>query len=383
MSESIHTIKSIKDLGKSKKDENFDILLEIYQNENDVDLRREVVSSIGRQKDSTRIYNFIIDNYKKEKFMDVVYQMYRTILYKQSDEKFESLKAVFREYFNNEVIDNMDYYYQYHKAHPKKSKLAKNRFIDEPLLLEGDNIQSMKQLPEQSIQLIFTSPPYYNAREYSSFKSYSEYLEVMKATLIECHRVIEDGRFIVINVSPVISKRPGREFESIRYPIHFDFHRILVETGFIFVDEIIWAKPGASVPNRIGGFIQTRKPLAYKPKPVTESILVYRKKSPFLVDRNIGQYEKDDIYPSDNGIDVTNLWEISPHNSKKHPAVFPELLCEKVLHYYSYKGDIVLDPWAGTGTFGVAALKLKRVPVLCEINDNYIELIRQNIKKTI
>ena len=111
----------------------------------------------------------------------------------------------------------------------------------------------------------------------------------MKNVLRECSRVLEDGRFIIINVSPVITKRPGREFESVRYPIHFDFHSILQQTGFYFVDEIIWIKPESSVKDRVGGYRQTRKPLSYKPNCITESLMVYRKTAPFLLDEKIGR----------------------------------------------------------------------------------------------
>ena len=70
------------------------------------------------------------------------------------------------------------------------------------MLLVGDTEQTLSVLPDNSVQLIFTSPPYYNAREYSDYSSYDVYLEKMKSILIALHRVLEDGRFIVINVSP-------------------------------------------------------------------------------------------------------------------------------------------------------------------------------------
>ncbi len=114
----------------------------------------------------------------------------------------------------------------------------------------------------------------------------------MSQSLKACFRVLEEGRFIIINVSPVITKRAGREFESVRYPIHFDFHQILIDNGFYFVDEILWIKPDFSVPNRIGGYLRNKKPLEYKPNCVSESLLVYRKKAPFLLDKNIKIAEK-------------------------------------------------------------------------------------------
>ena len=186
----------------------------------------------------------------------------------------------------------------------------------------------------------------------------------MGIVLRECHRVLEDGRYILINVSPVITKRPGRNFKSKRYPIPYDFHQILTEAGFEFIDEIVWIKPEPSVPNRIGGYLQTRKPLAYKPNCITESIMVYRKDVPFLIDKNQEQYLTFSKFENCT-VDTSNCWYIAPSRDKNHPAVFPEELCEKVLRYYSFEKDVVLDCFAGSGTLGRVALRMSRIPVLC------------------
>ena len=257
----------------------------------------------------------------------------------------------------------------------KKTILKHTRQIIKPSLLMGDNRTTLNKIQEQQIQLIFTSPPYYNARLYSDYKSYQDYLDSMLETLKQCYRILEDGRFILINVSPVITKRVGREFESIRYPIHFDFHKILCESGFYFIDEIIWIKPEYSVPNRIAGYLQTKKPLSYKPNCITESIMIYRKNSPFLLDKNIKDYDKK--LKNDDEIDSTNCWYIAPKFDKNHPAVFPEELCQKVLKYYSFEGDVVCDPFAGSGTFGKVANTMGRIPLLCEQNLDYVEKLRQ------
>ena len=74
--------------------------------------------------------------------------------------------------------------------------------------------------------------------------------------------------------------------------------------------------------------------------------------------------------------DTSNCWHIIPKSNKLHPAVFPEELCRKILTYYSFKTDIVLDPFAGSGTFGKVALKMDRIPILCEINEKYCDIIR-------
>ena len=360
----------------SKK--NLKKLINLYHNTEKVELKREIVSSIGRQNktDIETVYKFIKDNVFKKNYMDVIYQFYRTILYNYSDFRFMKLGEKVEKFYDNEVIYKMKKY----KLEKKIKRNKKNKIIKKATLLEGDSKKTLKKINDVSIQLIFTSPPYYNAKEYSDYNSYKNYLEELKNIFLECCRILENGRFIIVNVSPVITKRAGREFESIRYPIHFDLHNILTECGFYFVDEIIWIKPEPSVPNRNGGFIKTRKPLSYKPNCITESLLVYRKECNFLIDKNIEEYKnfkpdfKENIYTS-------NCWYIAPAYKKEHPAIFPEELCERVLKYYSYPEDVVLDPFAGSGTFGKIALKNNRIPILCEKNVEYINYIKKNIIK--
>lgn len=372
------TITEIKKLGKEKSKKNLKNLIDLYHDTEKVELKREIVSSIGRQNktDIETVYKFIKDNVFKKNYMDVIYQFYRTILYNYSDFRFMKLGEKVEKFYDNEVIYKMKKY----KLEKKIKRNKKNKIIKKATLLEGDSKKTLKKIKDVSIQLVFTSPPYYNAKEYSDYNSYKNYLEELKNIFLECCRILEDGRFIIVNISPVITKRPGREFESMRYPIHFDLHNILTECGFYFIDEIIWIKPEPSVPNRNGGFIQTRKPLSYKPNCITESLLVYRKECNFLLDKNIEEYKnfepdfKEKIYTS-------NCWYIAPTYKKEHPAIFPDELCEKVLKYYSYPGDVVLDPFAGSGTFGKIALKNNRIPILCEKNVEYIDYIKKNIIK--
>lgn len=370
----IPTIEAIKKLGLEKSNSNISILVEMFDLDLNIDLKREIVSSIGRQKDNDRIYNFLNKEAFEKHYMEVIYQMFRTCLYKAKDDKrFKELRDRILKYYNNEVMQKMLEYYEYRQER-KSSKIYKKQ-IQKPSLLIGDNRKTLQKIQVQEIQLIFTSPPYYNARLYSDYSSYQNYLNFMQESLKQCHRILEDGRFILINVSPVITKRAGREFESIRYPIHFDFHKILLESGFYFIDEILWIKPEYSVPNRIAGYLQTKKPLSYKPNCISESIMVYRKNSPFLLDKNIKKYDKN--LKNDEEIDSTNCWYIAPKADKNHPAVFPEELCQKVLKYYSFEGDVVCDPFAGSGTFGKVALQMNRIPLLCEQNSEYAQKLKQ------
>ncbi|WP_300711946.1 DNA methyltransferase [uncultured Brachyspira sp.] len=371
-----YTLSDIKELGLKKSDENLDLLISMFYSTNySIELRREIVSSIGRQKNDEKILEFIKNNVYSCNIMELVYQMYRTCLYKQKNNyNFYKLGDDIYNYFDNEVLIKMKEYYEY-KNKFSSSDMNKSKTINKPTLLYGDNINTMKKIPDNEVQLIFTSPPYYNAREYSNYTSYKEYLKKIFLTLEECNRVLEDGRFIIINISPIITKRVGREFESIRYPIHFDFHNLLLKSNFYFVDEIQWIKPEVTVKNRNGGYQQTRMPLSYKPNCINESIMVYRKKSNFLLDKNIKKYNKSLANDKNIPIDTSNCWYISPKSSKVHPAVFPEELCRKVLTYYSFKYDTVLDPFAGIGTLGKVALEMERLPILCEINKKYYDIM--------
>jgi DNA modification methylase len=371
-----YTIEYIKSLGKIKDSLNTELLLKMFKEDLPNDIKREIASSIGRQNDNDRIILFIEKEFLSGHPMEIVYQMFRTCLYKKNfDSRFGELGERIRNAYKNEVLDKMSDYYNSKKS--KKSKFTNiDKHIFKPTLLIGDSEETIKRMPKKSVNLVFTSPPYYNAKEYSDYHSYKDYLAKMKKVFEAVNEVLEDGRFFIINVSPVISKRPGREFESIRYPINFDFHKILEEAGFYFIDEIQWIKPEPSVPNRIGGYLQTRTPLSYKPNCINESILVYRKKCNFLIDYNISKYISYNRH-QDESVDTSNCWFIPPVTDKDHPAVFPLELCRRIIKYYSFENDVVLDPFAGSGTLGRVAIKMKRIPIMCEINEDYAKVINE------
>lgn len=247
----------------------------------------------------------------------------------------------------------------------------------------GDSEKLLKETPSESIDLIFTSPPYYNARpEYSEYLSYEEYLLKIKKIIHEAHRVLNEGRFFVMNISPVLIRRASRSEASRRIAVPFDFHRLFIEEDFEFIDDIHWVKPeGAGwATGRGRRFAADRNPLQYKPVPVTEYVLVYRKQTDKLIDWHIRKHPNQKLVEEskiEDGYEATNLWKIHPANHKIHPAVFPLELAEKVIRYYSFKNDVVLDPFAGTGTVGKASVKTGRRFVLFENEPEYIEVIKQ------
>ena len=227
----------------------------------------------------------------------------------------------------------------------------------------GDSEELLLQTPSESVDLVFTSPPYYNARpEYSDYIQYDEYLLKMRKIIHQCHRVLNEGRFFVINIAPVLIRRASRNESSKRIAVPFDIHRIFIEEGFEFIDDIIWVKPeGAGwATGRGRRFAADRNPLQYKSVPITEYILVYRKSTDKLIDWHIRKHpDQKRVKESriEDGYEVTNIWKIHPAHSKKHPAIFPLELAEKVIRYYSFKNDVILDPFAGIGTVGKGRLQ--------------------------
>jgi DNA modification methylase len=253
-------------------------------------------------------------------------------------------------------------------------------------IAQGDSEEILQDLPAGSINLIFTSPPYYNARpEYTDYVTYEEYLLKIRKIIQNVHRVLAEGCFFVMNVSPVLIRRASRGEASKRIAVPFDMHRLFIEEGYDFVDDIIWEKPeGAGwATGRGRRFAADRNPLQYKAVPVTEYILVYRKHTDRLIDWNIRSHPDQELVDDsriDDGYERTNIWRITPAHDPRHPAIFPVELAEKVISYYSFKGDVVLDPFGGIGTVGKAATKLGRRFVLIEQNPVYISIMRDDAK---
>lgn len=249
-------------------------------------------------------------------------------------------------------------------------------------LFLDDCLVALPRLPKESIHLVFTSPPYYNARpEYAEYPSYGAYLRVMGKVFRECHRVLAEGRFIAVNVSPVIVPRTKRSESSTRLAIPFDLHRLLVRAGFEFVDDIVWVKPEGAGSGRNRGFFVHRQPLQYKPTSVTENIMVYRKQTSMLIDRTLRSYP-DSIRNASRihgDYESTNVWHINPDSNFNHPAVFPVELAENVVRYYSFVGDTVLDPFVGSGTTLIACLKHNRIGIGIERDAKYYQFALRRI----
>jgi len=336
---------AVKNIGKLCDEKYLGELENIAISDESTMVRREAISSIGRMRNKNAIP--VLIKRLKDSDPKIVLQAIRGLLVFSSDEKviIELKKLVDHP---NEVIKNViekEFFDQsrveYNGDHCKSPDYLKN------VVVNGDVIDILKIVPNESLHLTFTSPPYYNARDYSIYQSYYEYLEFLRDVFKEVHRITKEGRFFILNTSPIIIPRVSRQHSSKRYPIPFDIHPFLIEMGWEFIDDIIWVKPEFSAKDRNSGFRQHRKPLAYKPTAVTEYLMVYRKRTHKLIDWNIRQYDYKTVQESKvfGDIDQINTWNIDPTFDKTHTAVFPMELCLRVLKYYSFKNDLVFDPF--------------------------------------
>ena len=376
-------ILSVKNLAKLSKLEFLELFKNIAISDADSSVRREAVSAIGRIRDP--INQKILIDLLNDPDPKIVCQAIRGLLVfkgnilvdaslnKLINHQNEVVRAaIHKEYYSNNKIEVNS------QHHCDSFDYLKN------VVVNSDVREVLKLVPDESIHLTFTSPPYYNARDYSIYPSYKAYLKFLEEVFLETYRITKEGRFLVLNTSPIIIPRISRAHSSKRYPIPFDIHHYLTEMGWEFIDDIIWMKPEYSVKNRVGGFQQHRKPLAYKPNSITEYLMVYRKGTDKLLDWNIHQYNNNIIEKSKvlDGFETTNVWKIDPKFDKIHSAVFPFELCKRVIEYYSYKNDLIFDPFGGSGTLGRAANILGRFYFLTEQETKYFNYMQTFLKQS-
>ena len=372
---------AVKNVGKLKDEKFLKELSQFAANENNTSARREAISAIGRMRSEKAIP--ILTRYLTDADPKVILQSVRGLLYFKEKPEVQTALDLLREHPNELIREHLASELKSKNSrskngrkdpsHPTSPDALKN------VIVHADVQDALKLIPDESIHLTFTSPPYYNARDYTIYQSYEAYLDFLTAVFKETHRVTKEGRFFVLNTSPVIVPRISRAHSSKRYAIPYDIHPRLTEIGWEFIDDIVWTKPDYAAKNRNGGFFQHRKPLGYKANSVTESVMVYRKKTNKLIDWNIRQYDDETIEASKvmGDYEKTNLWRINPATDKVHPAIFPPELAARVIQFYSFKGDLIFDPFGGSGTVGSVALAHERYFLLCEKAAEYVERAKQ------
>lgn len=248
-------------------------------------------------------------------------------------------------------------------------------------LIIGDST-SMVEVPDNSVHLMVTSPPYFNAPfDYKGlFKTYSAYLEVLRRVASEVYRVLQDGRIAFLNIDDML-------VDGEKFPIVADATRIFLDVGFRYRDRILWKKPDGylRISRRSGVMLQHPYPMYFYPDNLLESIIIFQKgkfnyKSIHKENREASKINIKEF--SDKKWYMT-LWEMNnvmPGSPlEKDIAAFPEELPYRAIKLFSYKGETVLDPFAGSGTTMKVARNLERNSIGIEINESLIPIIKKKL----
>lgn len=252
--------------------------------------------------------------------------------------------------------------------------------------------ERMEEVPDGAIDLVVTSPPYWNAIDYEQHVEdptawyrtrkggpYEEYLDWLERCFGEVKRVLKPGGFCAVVIGTVL-------FNGQHYPVPQHFTALMTDRlGFLFHDEIIWHKVTGGV-KRAGVTIQKPYPGYYYPNIMTESILIFRKPGPppyrgrTAAEKENAAFEIDDLFVREI---ANNVWHIAPvpPNYLPHPCPFPEEIPYRLIRMFSYPGDTVLDPFVGIGTTAKVAKALGRHYIGYDVQRAYIEIAERRVNE--
>jgi site-specific DNA-methyltransferase (adenine-specific) len=228
--------------------------------------------------------------------------------------------------------------------------------------------ENMQELPDNSIHLMITSPPYNVSKEYDDDLSLKEYLQLLKNSFKETYRVLVNGGRACINVAN-LGRKPY-------IPLSDYISKMMIEIGFNMRGEIIWNKAASASSSTAWGSWQS----AANPtlRDIHEYVLVFSK----------GDYKREkgnkvNTISKEQFMEWTkSIWTMNAESARRigHPAPFPEELPYRLIQLYSFKNDIILDPFMGSGTTAISALKSDRKYIGFEISKEYIELAEKRIE---
>lgn len=228
--------------------------------------------------------------------------------------------------------------------------------------------ENMDEIPDDSIHLMITSPPYNVGKEYDNDLTLDEYLELLTEVFGQTYKKLVTGGRACINIAN-IGRKPY-------IPLHAMVIEIMLDLGFLMRGEIIWDKSASAGGSCAwGSWMSASNPVL---RDYHEYILVFSKES---YSKNKSQERKDTI-ERDEFIQWTkSIWTFPAVNAKKigHPAPFPIELPHRLINLYSYEGDVVLDPFCGSGTTCIAALQNNRNYIAYDINEEYVKLSQKRI----
>jgi DNA modification methylase len=230
--------------------------------------------------------------------------------------------------------------------------------------------EDMSEIPDNSVHLMVTSPPYNVGKEYDDDLDFDAYRSFLKRVWEEVYRVLVPGGRACINVAN-LGRKPY-------IPLHAFIIQDMLEIGFLMRGEVIWVKKGGGAPSTAWGtWLSAKNPVI---RDEHEYILIFSKGS---YERKKSKGKKDTI-ASDEFLTYTrSVWYMKPESAKKveHPAPFPVELPYRLIQLYTFEGDVVLDPFMGSGSTALASIKANRFYIGYEINQEYVELANLRIKE--
>lgn len=235
-------------------------------------------------------------------------------------------------------------------------------------ILLGDAAERMTELPPNSIHLLVTSPPYNVGKEYDEDLTLAEYRILLWRVFLEAYRVLVPGGRAAINVAGV-GRKPYIPLQAI-------VTDMMLQLGFLMRGEIIWQKalsPGGSCA--WGSWCSAKNPTL---RDVHEYILVFSKDRLDRPTRGKSTITKEEFLEY-----TSSVWRFNPESATRvgHPAPFPVELPRRLIKLYTYEGDIVLDPFMGSGTTAVAAKELGRHFIGYDIKQEYIDLAYRRLEE--
>ncbi len=230
--------------------------------------------------------------------------------------------------------------------------------------------ENMEELPDNSIHLMVTSPPYNVGKEYDKNLSFTEYREFLKRVWKEVYRVLVPGGRACINIAN-LGRKPY-------IPLHAFIIEDMLDIGFLMRGEIIWNKGSSASPSTAwGSWLSAKNPTL---RDVHEYILVFSKDT----FKRENPEKRESTISKEEFLEFTkSIWNFPAISAKKigHPAPFPDELPYRCIQLYTFKGEFVLDPFMGSGQTAIAAIRTERHYIGYEINKEYVKLAKKRIKR--
>ncbi|NMG83803.1 MAG: site-specific DNA-methyltransferase [Methanosarcinales archaeon] len=252
----------------------------------------------------------------------------------------------------------------------KRVKFVENKITKENInKVFCKSSEKMKELPDNSVHLMITSPPYNVGKEYDENLSLQEYRDFLSRVWKDVHRVLVPGGRVCINIAN-LGRKPY-------IPLHIFIIEDMLKLGFLMRGEVIWNKAASASPSTAwGSWLSAKNPVL---RDIHEYILVFSKDT---FSRENHNNEKATM-TRDEFLELTkSIWTFRAESARKigHPAPFPVELPLRCIKLYTFENDVVLDPFMGSGTVAVAALMENRKFVGYDIEEEYVTIAEKRIK---